>query len=147
MVPADPSSPPSARQNGTYTGAGSINVSGSGIWVTFVRGKERSAADSVQAVLEELVDELYPGAEEQHREAKAALAAEREREAGLDGGADPADVSPATTGGGEYDDELRKELEELRLEREATKVGGVKGKSRRPPSLISAFPSKSPCVS
>jgi hypothetical protein len=151
-----PLTPPidAGYQDGTYTGAGSINVSGPGVWVTFVRGKERSAADSVQAEFEELVDELWPGAQEAHRVAKAALAAEREREAAAaDAGGSEEGAAPASgaetvgEGKGDFDDELRKELEELRLEREV-KAGrggggrggeGEKGKTRRPPSLISAF--------
>lgn len=114
--------------------------------MTYLRGKERSATDSVESVLEECVDELYPGAQEVHRVAKAALAAEREREAAGEGESSEAPAAAPEAALGrkdDFEDELRRELEELRVEREAKTGTGAgskgKAKSRRPPSLISTF--------
>lgn len=120
-----------ALQDGTLAVSSSANVSGPGLWVSYLRGKRNQATDELTALLEELVEELYPGAQEEHRRAKAAALALRE---GRDVETDTVDVPQAASSSraDDFDDELRKELEELRAEREVKK-----GKGKRPPSLIS----------
>lgn len=120
-----------ALQDGTLAVSSSANVSGPGLWVSYLRGKRNQATDELTALLEELVEELYPDAQEEHRRAKAAALALRE---GRDAETGTADVpqTARSSRADDFDDELRKELEELRAEREVKN-----GKGKRPPSLIS----------
>lgn len=120
-----------ALQDGTLAVSSSANVSGPGLWVSYLRGKRNQATDELTALLEELVEELYPGAQEEHRRAKAAALALREGR-DVETGIEDVPQMASSSRADDFDDELRKELEELRAEREVKK-----GKGKRPPSLIS----------
>ncbi|KAL7409669.1 hypothetical protein BDY24DRAFT_402585 [Mrakia frigida] len=65
---------PQYRSDGSFvskSGSGG-DVTGPGLWVTGVRGKERICVAETYEVLEALVEELYPGAQEEYRKMKDA---------------------------------------------------------------------------
>ncbi|CED84116.1 THUMP domain-containing proteins [Phaffia rhodozyma] len=95
------------RSDGTYIG-GTQNLSGPGVWVTGLRSKERQSVAEMYQVLESLVEELYPGEQEKYRIFRESFWADEEK-ARL--------AATAAEEGDDFEDELAKELAELKLER------------------------------